>query len=102
MAGIVGKRLKNPPMPTRHVRSRWLVLPSWGALHRVSSIAWDDGLEWISGTGTTVCGRRGRLSMPGLFSRMGLPRCAQCCAAVGIPPGEGAPFNALRGMQADA
>lgn len=80
-------------IPDDHWRSRWLVLPSWGALHRVASITWEDPPDMIAGEGVTVCGRRGRLQMPGLFSRMGLPRCAACCRALGIPSGNGAPAN---------
>ena len=74
-------------------RARWLVLPSWNRLHRVAAIEWCDA-EWHGhGTGTTLCGRTGSLSMPGIFSRMGLPRCAHCCRIAGIPRGDGAPSN---------
>jgi hypothetical protein len=64
-------------------------------LHRVSTIEWDDpeNDEMISGKGMTVCGRAGWLHMPGIFSRMGLVRCRICCARMGIPQGNGAPFN---------
>jgi hypothetical protein len=79
-------------LPLEHWRSRWLVLPSWRALHRVSEIAWEDS-QMISGEGVTVCGRRGNLQMPGLFSRTGLKRCSACCRALNIPTGEGAPFS---------
>lgn len=83
------------PLPADHWRSRWLVLPSWGRLHRVSEIVWedseDDGMR--AGMGTTLCGRRGFLTMPGILSRMGAPRCADCCRILGIPTGDGAPFN---------
>lgn len=41
----------------------------------------------------TACNRKGVFSMPGLLSRMGAPRCPKCCAALGIPEGDGAPFN---------
>ena len=83
-------------------RSRWLVLPAWGSLHRVASIRWDDDMDMISGDGETVCGRRGRLMMPGIASRMEAPRCAQCCRALGISAGYGAPFNALKGKHKNA
>lgn len=76
-----------------HWRSRWLVLPSWTRLHRVSEIEWDDPEDMIHGDGVTVCGRRGWLQMPGMFSRMGLPRCAYCCRLLDVPRGNGAPFN---------
>jgi hypothetical protein len=80
------------PIPDDHWRSRWLVLPSWGRLHRVSDIEWDDEYM-IGGTGTTLCGRTGYLTMPGVFSRLGKPRCARCCRLAGVPEGDGAPFN---------
>jgi len=82
------------PLPDEHWHSRWLVLPSWDRLHRVSDdIVWEDGEDMRQGSGTTLCGRQGFLSMPGIFSRMGLPRCAHCCRLAGIPRGDGAPFN---------
>jgi len=73
-------------------RCRWLVTPAWGALHRVSSITWDDD-DRIAGYGATACGRFARMFMPGFVSRMGLRRCSACCRAAGVPPGVGAPFN---------
>lgn len=83
------------PIPTDHWRSRWLVLPSWNVLHRVASIEWtgDDEDDMRHGQGTTVCGRKGWLSMPGMLSRMSLPRCAHCCHIAGVPRGDGAPAN---------
>lgn len=83
-----------PPLPLTqdHWRSRWLVLPRWRNLHRVAEIAWADG-EMIYGQGTTVCGKKGRLAMPGIFARLGLKRCRSCCRSLGIPHGDGAPFN---------
>lgn len=83
------------PLSTDHWRSRWLVFPSWNRLHRVAEIEWegDDPEDMRSGTGTTMCGRKGYLVMPGILSRMGLPRCAHCCRLAGIPRGDGAPFN---------
>lgn len=75
-----------------HWRSRWLHLDDDNTMHRVSSIAWDT-IEMISGNGLTVCGQRGRLQMPGIFSRMYGDRCPACCEALDIPAGQGAPFN---------
>ena len=89
------------PIDADNWRSRWLVAQRWNALHRIAEIVWEDG-EMIVGEGVTVCGRRARFSMPGIFSRMGLKRCPQCCKALGIPAGNGAPFNALTGEEADA
>lgn len=79
------------PLPLEW-RERWLVLPKWGRLHRMDLIGWDDD-DRIDGYGSTVCGLQGRLQMPGLFSRMVLPRCSRCCAWLGIPRGNGAPYN---------
>lgn len=75
-------------------RSRWMVTPRWAVLHRVARIEWmDDDHKWIAGRGMTVCGLESELRRPGLFSRMGLKRCASCCRELGIPQGKGAPFN---------
>ena len=52
-----------------------------------------DGEDMRHGIGTTLCGRKGSLTMPGIVSRMGLPRCAHCCRLAGIPRGDGAPAN---------
>jgi hypothetical protein len=83
-------------IPREHWRSRWLVTGRWTVLHRIASIAWDDD-DLIGGDGEAVCGVRGRFRMPGIFSRMGLPRCARCCKRLGVPVGGGAPFNVLAG-----
>ena len=40
-----------------------------------------------------ACGVKAEWSAPGIFSRMGMPRCKRCCKAAGIEPGEGTPFN---------
>jgi hypothetical protein len=41
----------------------------------------------------TWCGQRGHGSIPGVFSRMGRPRCPTCCQTVGMPEGIGSPKN---------
>lgn len=46
-----------------------------------------------NGEVTTTCGRRLWAGIPGLFSRMGAPRCKRCCAKLGWPQGEGSPKN---------
>lgn len=94
----MGEPLK---LSRKNWRSRWLQTARGTSLHRVSAIKWEDPPDRISGEGETVCGKRGWLSMPGIFSRMGATRCRQCCKALGIPQGAGAPFNALTGEQAD-
>jgi hypothetical protein len=89
-------------------RKRWVQMGESIVLHRVATTEGDDweadGLTPISVAGTTACGRKGRLQMPGIFSRMGAPRCKQCCRKVGIPAGDGAPYNdeGLSGEQREA
>ncbi len=79
---------------TMEWKEAWKVLPSWHVLHRVAVIEARDEPDsdtWIDGV--TCCGQRGYLIMPGLFSRMGLPRCAHCCRAAGVDRGGGIPGN---------
>jgi hypothetical protein len=84
------------PLPTDNWVSRWLMFPSARTylLHRVSAIDWwvEDG-ALIRGSGVTLCGRRGFLHMPGVLGRLGGPRCPECCKRLGIPEGEGNPYN---------
>lgn len=80
---------------------RWLTSPNYGVLHRVIEQTWnsddheDDEDMWAvrNCVGRTACGREGRWIIPGIFSRMGAPRCKRCCARVGVPPGDGTPWN---------
>lgn len=100
-------------LPTEFWRSRWLVLPEGDVLHRVGEIEWgalpyepepgtaladpdyrrEMEANRIEGVGRTVCGVSGFLRVPGIFSRMSLPRCAECCKRVGVPDGKGNPYN---------
>lgn len=41
----------------------------------------------------TACGRTGSMRIPGALSRVVMPRCRNCCAARGYPPGTGSPKN---------
>lgn len=84
---------RQPLQDVQSWHSRWLVLPSWRVLHRISEIEWSDPDDAIEGVGTAVCGAHGRFCIPGLFSRLGLRRCSKCCDALDIPRGDGAPFN---------
>lgn len=80
-------------IPDDEWRSRWLQFnPRGRRLHRVAEIVWWDG-EMIRGDGVAVCGQRGFMAMPGIFSRMDAQRCPRCCRALGIPNGYGAPAN---------
>lgn len=77
-----------------HWRAEWLVLPSWGKLHKLrDATELREDYVPIGVIGTTECGRAGWLVMPGIFSRMGLPRCTQCCRKLHLPVGDGAPQN---------
>lgn len=42
---------------------------------------------------TSLCGLNVLFVAPGLFSRLGAPRCEECCKELGIPSGEGCPIN---------
>jgi hypothetical protein len=88
------KQTTRPALPfdNDNWRRRWLQFDRGVRLHRVSEIVWLDD-ERIAGHGVSVCDQRGRMSMPGILSRMGAPRCKRCCKVVGIPPGDGAPAN---------
>lgn len=76
-------------------RSRWVNIPKSRTIHRVRALAssrkaWKD---FPSGEGVTVCGKEGKMWMPGILSRMAAPRCRKCCELLGIPSGVGAPYN---------
>lgn len=78
----------------------WLTtIPAWRRLHAIprKSITdeeMEDALDdepWL--TRQSACGITARYTMPGPFSRMGMPRCAHCCTRIGIPRGNGTPAN---------
>jgi len=76
---------------------RWIQFAGAGAtiLHRVLSYVLVDA-EWVQIHDVeTACGMRiKRTGMPGLLSGLGAPRCKVCCRRLGIPAGDGAPYNA--------
>ncbi len=86
------------PTPDNH-NMWWLTTRSWERLHAVSVNQLDpdndDALEDLR-LGelplTALCGAAIRY-WPGIFSRLGLPRCTACCLMLGIPPGDGTPGN---------
>lgn len=101
---------------TERWRWRWMYTPRCGTdgkLHRIVWVihvahgGWEDRYEellpnefpqpwdedFVGVIGKTACGLLGEFHMPGILSRMARPRCRHCCRVVGIPPGEGAPFN---------
>ncbi|HEY5990455.1 MAG TPA: hypothetical protein VIV12_29310 [Streptosporangiaceae bacterium] len=79
----------------------WLVTGKWNRLHAVPGAAITrDQIEmaiefgWrLEPTATALCGLDASWTMPGTFSRLGLPRCAHCCRRLRIPPGNGTPAN---------
>src|ERR1700691_2566748 len=75
---------------------RWLYASEGDdyTLHRIAEPLDISGLEgWEELVGVAMCGFKAVFAMPGVMSRMGAPRCPQCCEAVGIPAGYGAPYN---------
>ncbi len=89
------------PVPGNH-RHWWLTtLPSWRRLHAVPAAAVDrrdeEAVEELCEAPgpvlRAVCGLTANMTLPGVLSRFGLPRCATCCAALHIPPGKGTPVN---------
>lgn len=80
------------PMFGRDWRMRWMYVGNGATLHRVYAIDYND--DTCEADGVTACGRMDSMSMPGILGRMGgAPRCRTCCMIVGIPIGNGAPFN---------
>lgn len=71
----------------------WAQFPTGSILHAADTFDGDDGLIPVGGQGVSVCGRSGRLGIPGIFSRMGAPRCKRCCTVLGWPSGVGSPKN---------
>jgi hypothetical protein len=70
----------------------WVVNVSNRVLH--APRVWDDpDYSAQDAHGQTVCGYRGWLNIPGLFSRAKLPRCRTCCRIAGMPEGDGSPKN---------
>lgn len=76
----------------------WLVTTHGGVLHH-AEITDPDDLAEIADGGTVedvrlTCGRRAKsVTIPGVFTRMGAPRCQRCCDRLGYPHGIGSPKN---------
>lgn len=83
------------------IRADWVVTRSWRRLHALPYGPWTQEqaaeitFEWrLPGPVRLACGQIAVMAcIPGVFSRMGLPRCAGCCRATGMPPGAGSPKN---------
>lgn len=89
-------------MEPRHMpwKQAWKVLPSWQRLHRIARIDDfdhgdfnEDPDDMTSILGVACCGAKGHFIMPGLFSRMGMPRCAHCARIAGVEDKPGIPGN---------
>lgn len=77
----------------------WLCCGKWRTLHAIPDTAitqqqMRDAIDWETPLRRrAACGLNRTWRMPGLFSRMGRRRCVPCCAALGIPTGNGTPAN---------
>ena len=77
----------------------WLVCGKWRTLHAIPGNALTTGQMRNHIDNSTAphlraaCTLRRPWSMPGMSSRLSAPRCAACCQALGIPPGNGTPAN---------
>lgn len=77
----------------------WLIpssgRPSRARLHHArvgQGLSGYDDTAW--GDVTAACGRVLPFAViPGVFSRMSVPRCAKCCDVLGYPRGVGSPKN---------
>lgn len=86
------------PVPENHGHW-WLTTGRWQRLHAIPGATVTaqqmrtaiDEAQPI--TATTACGLQRRWDMPGIASRLALPRCPHCCRALGIPAGTGTPAN---------
>jgi len=69
----------------------WYGPPKYRVLH-AADVTYNEA-EDTAGYGVSACGWRAHFAIPGIFSRMGLPRCAKCCVKLGYPGGIGSPKN---------
>lgn len=93
--------LEDPTEFIRIAKFDWLVTRRNRFLHAVRDSEWteahraDMAADWAVTTPVRLaCGQVARtVTIPGVFSRMGLPRCRGCCRALGFPQGTGSPKN---------
>jgi hypothetical protein len=76
----------------------WLVSRAWNRLHFAElttdqlAAMYDDRCLWTNIR--LACGRTAAyISIPGVFTRLGAPRCLGCCRALNYSPGNGSPKN---------
>jgi hypothetical protein len=74
-------------------RMDWLyALPRYNKLH--APLDGYDMPHWHAENVTFACGWKVEAAnIPGIFSRMSVPRCAKCCDKLGYPRGIGSPKN---------
>jgi hypothetical protein len=75
----------------------WLVTSTWERLHHAildDAQTLELANEGFAPDVTLTCGRHVKhVSIPGIFTRMGTPRCQRCCDRTGLPRGTGSPKN---------
>lgn len=76
------------------VRMDWVYVETddFTLLHAPGPFDNDADNDWY-GDGPTMCGLEGPVTIPGIFSRIRLPRCATCCQIMLFPEGNGSPKN---------
>lgn len=93
--------LEDPQQFAAIARVDWVVTRSWNRLHVLPHGPWteeqalDVAHEWmVPGPVLLGCGRIAAMAcIPGVGSRMSLPRCKRCCRVTGFPEGDGSPKN---------
>lgn len=80
------------------IQMDWVESQAWNRLHHIT-LTDDQCAEllvdcWVRGPLRLTCGRTAAgVTIPGLLSRRGAPRCQVCCRITGLPPGVGSPKN---------
>lgn len=98
---LTAPALEDPQRFAELARFDWVVSRSWNRLHALPYGPWtleqadEIARDWLlSGPVRLACGRTASLAcIPGVFSRLGSPRCSGCCRAIGLPQGIGSPVN---------
>ncbi|MEV4227282.1 hypothetical protein AB0J81_09260 [Streptomyces bobili] len=82
-----------------NARHWWLVTGRWQRLHaipadKITPAQMRNAIDTNEPVGApSACGWPRGWEMPGIASRLSLPRCTHCCRRLGIPPGHGTPAN---------
>ena len=77
----------------------WLTTGKWRRLHAIpgNAITLEQMRAAIDDAqparAASACGLDRPWDMPGIGSRLSLPRCPHCCRTLGIPTGRGTPVN---------